>query len=202
MKTERIYRELLVQILSGLSRLKQWEISKSCQVSLGLVNKTMKKLEAAKAVEATKSGVRILSPARILNLWAAERKFSREVAHAFRFDPLNKLERELPRGAILTAFSAWVSLTGRRPAEYSRLYFYMESMEEFERWFEFRKAKARKLNPNVFVLYTDDPHLLKTSKKGLVCIPQIYVDTYSIDGPEAPPYLKDMVETHPELSPW
>lgn len=202
MKIERIYRKLLVQSLSGISSLKQEEISKNCQVSLGLVNKTVKKLEVAKAVEATRRGVRVLSPSRILNLWATERKLSREILHAFRFDPLDELERELPRDAFLTAFSAWASLTGRRPAEYSRLYFYIGNKEEFENWFKFREAKARKVNPNVFVLHVDDPHLFINSKGGIVCVPQIYVDIYSIGGPEAPPYLRDIAQIHPELSLW
>lgn len=202
MKTERIYRELLLQSLSGASRAKQGELARRCQVSLGLVNKTVNKLEAARAVEATRQGVRILSPARVLNLWATERRLSRDIIHAFRIDPLGEVEGELPRASILTAFPAWFALTGRRPAEYSRLYFYVGDEEGFERWFGFREARARKTNPNVFVLRLNDPHLFAASKRGIAPIPQIYVDIYSIGGPEAPPYLRDIAETHPELSLW
>lgn len=202
MKTERIYRELLIHSLSSDKNVKQEEMADRCQVSLGLVNKTVKKLEAARAVEATRHGVRILSPGRVLNLWATERRLLRDIFHAFRFDPLEEVERKLPRSSILTAFSAWCTLAGRRPAEYSRLYFYVEDMEEFERWFKFREVKARKTNPNVFALRVDDPHLLLTSKGGLTTVPQIYVDIYSVDGPEAPPYLRDIVQNHLELSPW
>lgn len=202
MKTERIYRELLLHSLSGASSVKQEEMSASCKVSLGLVSKTVKKLEAALAVEATRHGVRVLSPARILNLWAIERRLSRDIVYAFRIDPLEQVERKLPHASILTAFSAWCASSGRRPAEYSRLYFYISDREEFERWFGFRKARARKTNPNVFVLQADDPHLLLASKGGVAPVPQIYVDIYAIGGPEAPPYLQDMIKTHPELSPW
>ena len=201
MKTERIYRELLLSSLSDVSRVKQEELANRCQVSLGLANKTVKKLEEARAVEATRRGVRVLSPARILNLWAAERRLNRDIVSAFRLDPLEE-EWKLPRTATLTAFSAWCTIAGRRPAEYSRLYFYIWDLEEFERWFEFRRAKARKTNPNMFVLQVDDPHLFLTSKNGIAPIPQIYVDIYSIGGPEAAPYLMDIVQTYPELSPW
>lgn len=202
MKTERIYRELLLCSLSGVSSVKQEELVGRCQVSLGLVNKTVKKLEAARAVEATRQGVRILSPSRVLNLWATERRLPRDIIHTFRLDPLEEVERKLPRTSILTAFSAWYALTGKRPAEYSRLYFYIEDKEEFGRWFRFREAKSRRTNPNVFVLCTDDSHLLLTSKRGIAPVPQIYVDIYAIGGPEAAPYLRDIVQTHPELSPW
>lgn len=202
MKTERIYRELLLQVLSGVSTVKQEDLAARCSVSLGLVNKTVRKLEAAGATEATRFGVRVLSPPRVLNLWATERKLTRDVLHAFRLDPLEDAERELPRDAILTAFSAWASLTKSRPAEYSRLYFYISDEAEFGRWLSFRENRVRKTNPNVFVLHTDDPHILSTSRNGIAPVPQIYVDIYSIGGPEAAPYLKDIAKAHPELSIW
>ncbi|MEW6222412.1 MAG: hypothetical protein AB1476_03725 [Candidatus Hadarchaeota archaeon] len=200
MKFERIYRELLLLSLSGESRTKQEDLAKRCQVSIGLVNKTARKLAAARAVETTRRGLRTLSPARILNLWATERRLDRDIVFAFRIDPLE--EKNLPRGAALTAFSAWSSLTKRRPAEYSRIYFYIWDREEFNRWLGFRKQKIRKTNPNIFVLQVDDPHLLQTSKHGVVPVPQIYVDIYAIGGPEAAPYLKDVTQAHPELSMW
>jgi len=202
MKIERIYRELLLNSLSKVSNVKQEELARRCQVSIGLVNKVIKKVEAARAAEATRLGVRILSPARILNLWATERKLARDVWQAFRLDPIEDVERELPRGAILTAFSAWSSLTGRRPAEYSRLYFYVGEKEELERWVSFRRAKIRKTNPNIFALHVEDPHLLLTSQNSIAPIPQVYVDIYSIGGPEAAPYLRDIAQTYQELSPW
>jgi hypothetical protein len=65
----------------------------------------------------------------------------------------------------------------------------------------FRKT-IRKTNPNVFALHVEDPHLLRTSKNGIAPIPQIYVDIYSIGGPEAATFLRDITQTYPELSPW
>ncbi len=202
MKTERIYRELLLRSLSKDLVIPQVELASRCQVSLGLVNKTAKRLEAARAVEITRQGVRILFPARILNLWATERRLSKDVIAAFRLEPLERVERELPRTSILTAFSAWRALTGRLPAEYFRIYFYIEEDEEFGRWLKFREARIRKTNPNVFVLQSNDPHLLSASRKGIAPVPQIYVDIYSAGGPEAAPFLRDIAETHPELSLW
>jgi hypothetical protein len=201
MKTERIYRELLLRSLSGVSKTRQGELADRCQVSIGLVNKTVKKLEGVRAAETTRTGVRVLSPARILNLWATERRLDRDIVSAFRIDPLTE-GRNLPRSATLTAFSAWSGITKRRPAEYSRIYFYIWDREEFDRWLEFRKPKIRKTNPNTFALQVDDPHLLKTSERGIAPAPQIYVDIYAIGGPEAAPYLQDITRTHPELSLW
>ena len=201
-KFERIYRELLLCSLREVSLVRQEDVASECAVSLGLVNKTVKKLEVAMAVEATRSGVRVLSPARLLNLWAAERDLGKDVWQSFRLDPVAEVEKDLPRDVLTTGFSGWFSVSGRRPAEYDRLYFYVTDMESFESWFGFRKSRVRRVNPNVFVLCVDDEHLVRSSKKGVVCVPQVYVDIYSADGPEASPFLRDIALAYPSLSLW
>jgi len=201
-KFERIYRELLLNSLSHVTHVHQEDIAKRCDVSLGLVNKTIKKLTAAKAVEATRTGVRVLSPARLLNLWAAERNLNKETWQAFRLDPIAETERNLPKDTLFTAFTAWCKISGRKPAEYDRLYFYVTNKENFNNWLSYRKQKTRKTNPNTFALFVEDNHLIETSKRGIVCLPQIYVDIYSINGPEAAPYLRDITTVYPSLSPW
>jgi len=180
----------------------QEDIASKCGVSLGLVNKTVKKLMAAMAVDATRGGVRMLSPARVLNLWAAERDLNGDVWRSFRLDPVAEVEKNLPRDALVTAFSAWFRLSGRKPAEYDRVYFYVVDKENFNWWLGFRKGKIRGVNPNVFALYVDDEHLFQSSIKGVVCVPQAYVDIYSINGPEASPFLRDIATAYPSLSLW
>jgi hypothetical protein len=201
-KFERVYRELLLSSLREVPFVLQEDISSDCAVSLGLVNKVVRKLEAAMAVEATRRGVRVLSPARLLNLWAAERDLSRDVWQSFRLDPVLEVEKDLPGDVLVTGFSGWLSVSGRRPAEYDRLYFYVKDVETFESWLGFRKSRVRKVNPNVFVLRVDDGHLVRSSEKGVVCVPQVYVDIYSADGPEASPFLRDIALVHPSLSIW
>ena len=199
---EKIYRELLLCSLHQVSLVHQEDIASKCGVSLGLVNKTVKKLEAAMAVEATRSGVRVLSPARLLNLWAAERDLRRDVWQLFRLDPVTEVEKDLPKDALVTAFSGWFRMSGRKPAEYDRVYFYVTDKESFNLWLDFRKGKIRKTNPNVFALYVDDEHLIDSSEKGVVSVPQIYVDIYAINGPEASSFLRDIATTYPSLSIW
>jgi hypothetical protein len=201
-KFERIYRELILSSLNQISLVRQEEIASKCMVSLGLVNKTVKKLEAAMAVEATRNGVRVLSPARLLNLWAAERDVSKDIWQSFRLDPFTEVEKSIPKDAIFTAFSGWFMTSGRKPAEYDRTYFYVTNRESFNLWLGFRKGKIRKTNPNVFAIYVGDEHLIRSSKKGVACVPQVYVDIYSINGPEAPPFLRDIGTTYPSLSIW
>jgi hypothetical protein len=201
-KFERVYRELLLCSLRKVPLVRQEDVASECGVSLGLVSKTVRKLEVAMAVEATRSGVRVLSPARLLNLWAAERDLGKDVWQAFRLDSVSDVEKDLPRDVLVTGFSGWFSVSGRRPAEYDRLFFYVTAKESFDLWLGFRKDRIRRVNPNVFVLCVDDEHLVRSSVKGVVCVPQIYVDTYSADGPEASPFLRDIASAYPSLSLW
>jgi hypothetical protein len=182
--------------------IRQEDVASDCAVSIGLVNKTVQKLGLTSAVEATRRGVRVLSPARLLNLWATERDISKDVWRSFRLDPIPDVQKDLPRDVLVTGSSAWVSISGRRAAEYYRLFFYVTNVESFESWFDFRKNRARKVNPNVFVLCVDDEHLVHTADRGVVCVPQVYVDVYSADGPEASPFLRDIALTYPSLSLW
>lgn len=131
-KFERIYRELLLSSLREVSLVRQENISSECAVSIGLVNKTVKKLEEAMAVEATRKGVRMLSPARLLNLWATERDLNRDVWRMFRLDHVMDVERDSPRGALMTGFSGWVMASRRMPADYDRVYFYVTDKDDFD----------------------------------------------------------------------
>jgi len=201
-KFERIYRELLLSSLHHVSLVRQEDLAVRCSVSLGLVNKTVTKLKLAMAAEATRKGVRVLSPGRLLNLWAAERRLSRDVWRMFRLDPIAEVERDLPKDALITGFSGWFQVSGRKSADYDRGYLYVTDKESFNQWLDFRKGKIRKASPNVFALHADDEHLVNTSERGVVCIPQIYVDIYSVNGPDAPPFLRDIAATYPSLSLW
>jgi len=201
-KFESVYRQLLLSSMKGADRVTQEELARRCRVSLGLVNKTIRKLSSALAVEATPQGARILSPGRVLNLWATERDVGKDPLDSFRLDDLREAERSLPSGVIMTAFSAWKSLSGRIPAEYDRLYFYVIDQTRFKDWVRFRESEKRSTNPNIFALTTQDRHLMETAVNSVACIPQVYVDIYSVDGPSAAPYLRDIVESYPQLGIW
>jgi len=201
-KFEAVYREILLAAMKGSQPIQQKAIASAAAVSLGMTNKVVRKLEEAASVEAGSRGLRILSPSRILNLWATERHFYNEIWRSFRIDDLSIVERDLPPDVILTAFPAWVRLGKRRPAEYTRVYFYVTNKPRFESWMKLRERRIRKTNPNVFALTVEDPHLISSSSRGLACVPQVYVDIYAADGPEAPPFLRDIITSYPSLGLW
>lgn len=201
-KFEAVYREILLAAMKGSQPIQQKAIASAAGVSVGMTNKVVRKLEEAASVEAGSRGLRILSPPRILNLWATERHFRHEIWRPFRMDDLNIVERGLPPDVILTAFPAWVRLAKRRPAEYTRVHFYVTNRQRFESWMKLHERRIRKTNPNVFALAVEDPHLISSSSHGLACVPQVYVDIYAADGPEASPFLRDIISSFPSLGLW
>jgi len=190
----------LLRCTQGAGLIEQKSVSKATSVSLGMTNRVVRKLEEASAVQAGHRGLRVLAPGRILNLWAAERRFRNEIWRAFRIDDLEEVERSLPPSVVLTGFPAWVRLAQRRPAEYTRIHFYVTDKSAFDSWAGFREHRIRKTNPNIFALSVDDPHLISTSSRGLVCVPQIYVDIYAANGPEYQPFLRDIINSFPNLA--
>lgn len=201
-KFEAVYREILLASMRGQDTILQKAVAQTTGVSIGMTNKAVRKLEEASCVEAGARGLRVLSPGRILNLWATERRLQGEVWRSFRLDDLGRVERDLPPDVILTAFAGWSTEAKRRPAEYSRVHFYVTDKAQFESWIKVRQDGIRKTNPNVFALDVRDSHLIRTSSQGVACVPQIYVDTYSADGPEAQPFLRDIITSFPSLGLW
>jgi hypothetical protein len=65
-----------------------------------------------------------------------------------------------------------------------------------------RERKIRKTEPNIFALAVEDPHLVSSSSRGLACVSQVYVDIYAADGPEASPFLQDIISSFPNLGLW
>jgi len=201
-KFEAVYREILLASMRGQDLVRQKLVAEATGVSIGMTNKVVRKLEQASCVEAGPRGLRVLSPGRILNLWATERRLQGEMWKSFRMDDLASAEADLPRDVILTAFSGWATHAKRRPAEYARIHFYVTDKTGFESWMEFRRDMVRRTNPNIFALEAQDLHLIKTSSRGVACVPQIYVDIYAADGPEAQPFLRDIVASFPSLALW
>jgi len=201
-KFEAVYREILLASMGGQSAVPQKLVAEATGVSIGMTNKVVRKLEQASCVQAGPRGLRILSPGRILNLWATERRLQGEVWRSFRIDDLASVEMDLPPEVILTAFSGWAAQAKRRPADYGRVHFYVTDKARFESWMKFRRDRIRKTNPNIFALDAHDRHVVRTSSRGVACVPQIYVDIYAADGPEAQPFLKDIVESFPSLGLW
>jgi hypothetical protein len=91
--------------------------------------------------------------------------------------PLRELRQQLPRGAILTAYSGYIARLGSAPAEYGQVFIYADA-DEVGRAF---KPTARERR-NLFVLEPDE-HLRSLSENGVAPLVQIYVDLWQLGSP-------------------
>ena len=197
-KYERIYREILVGILNKKERFNQLELSKKCYISIGLVNKTLKKLKEIGAVEIFPMQFRVLDASKILFDWATKRNLNKEIQEKYCIDMnTTQLENSLP--FILTAYSGWRMLNKSIPFEYNKVYTYIPKDEKslFEIWI--KDKPITKGRENLFVTFTDDKHLIENSTKKIAPIPQIFVDIYSLSELPSKYFISEMLTKYPSF---
>ena len=192
---ERIYREILIGVLNKRKSFTQLELSKICEVSLGLVNKVIKELKEIGAVDVGLRQFRVIDPSKILFSWAAQRNLKKDISVSYNINlPIIELEKEIP--FILTAYSGWRLLSKSVPFDYSEVYFYVPAKDSrlFELWLKDKKIGGKE---NIFVIYTDDNHLIKSSQRKIAPLPQIFVDIYSLAGLASKYFISDILEKYP-----
>jgi len=195
-KYERIYREILIGILSKKEKFSQLELSKKCHVSIGLVNQILKKLKENSSVEIFPMQFRVIDASKILFDWATKRNINKDISEKYYIE-MNAIEIEKSLPFILTAYSGWRLLNNNIPFEYSKVYVYISEKEKelFKTWLKDKPlAKGRE---NLFVIFTDDNHLIENSQKKIAPIAQIFVDLYSLSGLESKYFLNDILEKYP-----
>lgn len=172
-KKEWIYREILYQYYEkkkGL--LTQRSLSRSCKVSIGLVNKAIEPLERMNAIEKRVRGFLIINPRKALLYWASIRNLDRDIIFQTRIEkPVLDIEKEMPNKAKYTAYSAYKFRFNTTPSDYSEVVVYSDKAAIRSR---FGESKAI---PNIIVLKSD-PHL-----EGLREVPlaQVFVDLWNLN---------------------
>lgn len=195
---EKIYREMLVGVLNKRERFTQLEVSRNCGVSIGLVNKTIKRLAGTGSIDIQQRQFRIIDPSKILFDWAVRRNIKKDITESYFIDkPLAEIEKSLP--FILTAYSGWRLLSGSVPFDYGEVYVYVpeEKKSLLELWLN--EAKPKRGRENVFIMVTDDRHLIRHSERKIAPLPQIFVDIYSLSGLAGKYFIKDILEKYPEF---
>lgn len=193
---ERLYREILVGVLDKRKSFTQLELSKICEVSLGLVNKTIKELKDIGAVDIGLRQFRVIDPAKLLFNWATKRNIKKDISASYSINlPITELEKELP--FILTAYSGWRLLSNSVPFDYNEIYCYVPAKDNrlLDLWLKDKKLSRGK--ENIFIIYTDDSHLIKNCPKKIAPLPQIFVDIYSLAGLASKYFISDILEKYP-----
>ena len=181
-KEEAVFREILCEALYTNKAVEQKRLSQDLRVSIGLVNKTVTKLERMGAVSKYGRSYSVMSYKKVLMLWASLRNLQRDLLYSTRVDmPIREIERSLPDGSILSAYTAFNYLFNEAPADYSEVWTYVpeDMLPEIRERFP-----SNNLPGNLYILKADTL-LLENSKRyskriNIVSLPQLYVDLWNI----------------------
>lgn len=181
-KEEAVLREILCQVLYNNNVIEQKQISVKLQVSIGLVNRIVKRLENIGAAYKTGRKYSIVSFKKILLYWASTRNLQRDIMYSTRVSmPVREIEKSLPDGMIFSAYSAFNYLFNEAPADYSEVWVY-SSQEMIPEVTE--RFPPVKLPGNLYVLRPDmllhENAVHCSNGKNIVSIPQMYVDLWNI----------------------
>ncbi len=184
MKIERVYREILFQLLeNGVSEFTQKDISKRCNLSTSTVNHALKPLVKMYAVKVNRRNFEVLNPKKILVYWACIRNLKRDIIFS-TFLPMSveKIETLLPHNAIPTAYTAFKLKFKKIPSDYAEVIVY-GSRDEFIKRF----GKEEKLQKSNLVVLRRDEHLCKFKNTPIA---QIFVDIWNLGEWYANEFLK------------
>lgn len=185
-----------MNVLGKKERSTQLALSRECGVSLGFVNKIINRMADIGAVDIQRRQFRIIDSSKIIFDWASKRKIKQDISEKYPIDmSITEIEKSLP--FIFTGYSAWRLLTNSVPFDYDEIYIYvpLEKKELFKIWLKDKPIKKGK--ENLFVIFTDDEHLIKNSKKKIAPLPQIFVDIYSIGKLPSKYFIKDILDKYP-----
>lgn len=189
-KVNRVLREILHRVYERNELfMSQKSLAQACELSMDTVNRVVAKLNQFRAIEKKPLGFRVTEPKKVLTYWASTRTLASDILYATHSpDSVPKIEGEMPRGAIFTAFSGYQRRFGKTPTHYEEVHVYADP-DEVRRRFPESQAERK----NVFVLKSD-PHLTRTSKDGAAPLAQIYVDLWQLGGSPADRFILGLEE--------
>lgn len=178
-KSDRLFREVLNRIYrKGERFFKQRQLAEACDISIGLVNSLVAKLSGFGALEKKPQGFRVVDVDRVLTYWSVTRDLSKDICYTtYVPSRVNKIESDLPKNAIFTAYSGYTKYFGDAPFHYDKVYTYANP-KSIRKRYKLREDK----DPNLLVLKSDS-HLKKLSLENVVSLPQLYVDLWQIGKP-------------------
>jgi hypothetical protein len=177
-KNELVYLELAMHAY-GREKipLTQLMLSRELGISLNTVNNAIAPLRRIGAVIVRQRSLAVSDAKKLILYWASVRNLQKDICWQTRAEmPPSQIEKNMPSGAVFTAYSAYKFLFGDVPADYSEIYVYAdeEDLQEIMRRFPKKDGPA-----NLFALKAEDK-LLQMAEKGIAPLPQIYADLWNL----------------------
>jgi len=175
-RAETVYREILYRVIEEKERkLTQSELSKKLEISLSIVNSTVRKLSELGAVKILQRSFSVIDIKKALYFWASIRNLKKDIIFSGRIDlSVRDIERSMPNDIIYTAYSAYKFRFKDVPADYSEIYIY--ASDDGIKNIKKRLVIKENIRPNLFVLKKDN----LISKYKEIPIAQIFVDLWNL----------------------
>lgn len=190
-KIETIWQEILQEALNkGIFKHTQQEMAEKLGFSLSTVNHALNVPTQIGAIRKESKFFILEDLKKLLLYWASVRNLARDIMYATYIDlPVLEIEGRAIPESIFAGYSAARHLLGESPADYSAVYFYLQSdnLEKFQERFPINT----KATPNVFALKA--PKYLPHTQEGTALV-QTYVDIWNLKDWYAKDFLHALEE--------
>lgn len=174
LKKEIIWREILFQAIEKKKRqLTQKELAAKFGFSLSTVFNALKVPRAAGAVDVKGRFFTVINKEKMLSIWGTHRNLGKEIIYKTHLDlSCLKIEGEMPPGVIYTAYSAYRLKFEEAPADYDKVYVYVQDLAEVKKRFPSKRGYE-----NLIVLKADN---FLADYGHFPPLAQIYVDLWNL----------------------
>jgi len=175
-KKELIWREILFQAIEKKNfNFTQKRLAKKFGFSLSTVFNALKIPRDSGAIKVTGRDFSVIDAEKFLYIWATQRNIKKEIIYeTYVAESVPKIEGLMPVNVIFGGFSAYVMKYKDAPADYGKVYIYVDEnkLEKIKKRFPKTNGEA-----NLFVLKSDS-ELLKFGN--ITPNVQTFVDLWNI----------------------
>lgn len=192
-KKEIIWREILTQALKNRqTRFTQKELAEKFHLSTSTVFNALRSPRKFGAIRVTGRFFELISFEKLLYFWATCRKFPSDIIYQTHIEgDVLEIEKNMPPGVIFGAYTAFKKYFNDAPADYDKVYIYVENLDEIQDRFPQRKGYS-----NLIVLQSDS----FLNKYGLLTpLVQTFVDLWNLPEWYAQDFWKDLGQKINEL---
>lgn len=175
-KIEIIWRELLYQTIEkGHREFTQKSLAAKFNFSTSTVFQALRPLREMGAVRVTGRNFTLEDAEKLLYHWASARKLSSDILlKGYVNLPVKEIEGLAPPAATFAGYSAASRILSNAPADYDKVYLYLENVQEALARYEIKTGGK----PNLIILKADD---FLTSYGLLTTLAQTFVDIWNFE---------------------
>lgn len=178
-KIETIWHHLLWQAVTNKKfNHTQLELAGEFGYSLSTIHHAIVKIAAVGAVRMESKSFTVINAKKLLYYWASVRNLPNCVRYSTYYPgPIVKAQGELPAGGIYGGYTAAVYILGTAPADYDKIYYYSQDIENFKTRF----PQNHQYPDNIFVLTL--PNIKEYITKypgGITSLPHTFADIWNM----------------------